>query len=202
MLSLAIQSSHRIMKIPLTAFFLISLTACTAMPPKNSDNLCATFTEKEDWYTDARQSYEKWGVPVSVQMAIMHQESHFVADAKPPRTWLLGIIPWFRPSSAYGYAQAKDETWDDYLDKAGSWSADRDDFADAADFIGWYGNASHAKLGISKGDAKNLYLAYHEGNGGYQRKSYVNKDGLKRIADKVAYRARLFQSQLNACKMN
>ena len=172
------------------------------MPPKNSDNLCATFTEKEDWYTDARQSYEKWGVPISVQMAIMHQESHFVADAKPPRIWLLGIIPWFRPSSAYGYAQAKDETWDDYLDKAGSWRADRDDFADAADFIGWYGNASHAQLGIAKWDAKNLYLAYHEGNGGYQRKSYVNKEGLKRIADKVAYRAKLFQRQLDACKMN
>ena len=72
---------------------------------------------------NAKQSYEKWGVPIPVQMAIMHQESHFVADAQPPRTWLLGIIPWFRPSSAYGYAQAIDETWDDYLDKAGSWGA-------------------------------------------------------------------------------
>ena len=172
------------------------------MPPKNGDNLCATFKEKEDWYADARQSYEKWGIPVSVQMAIMHQESHFVADAKPPRIWLLGIIPWFRPSSAYGYAQAKDETWDDYLDKTGRWYADRDDFADASDFVGWYCSVSHIKLGIQKEDTKNLYLAYHEGNGGYQRKSYLNKDGLKRIADKVAYRARLFQSQLDACKMN
>ena len=49
-----------------------------------------------------------------------------------------------------------------------------------------------------------LYLAYHEGRGSYQRKSYLNKVGLglKRVADKVAYRARLFQSQLDACKMN
>lgn len=172
------------------------------MPPKNSDNLCATFREKEDWYGEAQKSYEKWGIPVSVQMAIMHQESHFVADAKPPRIWLLGIIPWFRPSSAYGYAQAKDETWSDYLDKADRWCADRDDFADAADFVGWYCSVSHAKLGIPKWDAKNLYLAYHEGNGGYQRKSYLNKGRLKRIADKVAYRARLFQSQLDTCKMN
>lgn len=172
------------------------------MPPKNSDNLCAAFKEKEDWYTEAKQSFEKWGVPISVQMAIMHQESRFVADAKPPRPWLLGIIPWFRPSSAYGYAQAKDETWNDYLDSAGSWSADRDDFSDAADFIGWYGYVSHTKLGIAKEDARNLYLAYHEGNGGYQHKTYANKAWLKRIADKVAYRARLFQSQLDACKMN
>jgi hypothetical protein len=135
-------------------------------------------------------------------MAIMHQESHFVADALPPRTWLLGIIPWFRPSSAYGYAQALDGTWDVYLDKAGSWGADRDDFADAADFIGWYSNLSNSKLGIAKGDAKNLYLAYHEGHGGYRHKSYLKKAWLKRTADKVAYRARLFQRQLNACKMN
>ena len=190
------------MKNGLILFFVFSLAACTAVPPKNGDNICATFTEKDDWYADAKESYEKWGVPISVQMAIMHQESHFVADAQPPRVWLLGIIPWFRPSSAYGYAQVKDETWDDYLDKAGGWTSDRDDFSDAADFIGWYCNISHSRLGISKGDAKNLYLAYHEGHRGYQRKSYLHKAWLQRVADKVAYRARLFQSQLGTCKMN
>jgi hypothetical protein len=189
------------MKKPLILPFLFSLAACTTVPPKNSDNICATFRENEEWYANAKQSFEKWGVPIPVQMAIMHQESHFIADAQPPRTWLLDIIPWFRPTSAYGYAQVIDETWDDYLDKAGSWGADRDEFADAADFIGWYGNISHSRLGISKGDAKNLYLAYHEGHGGYQRKSYLQKAWLKRVAEKVAYRARLFQSQLEACKM-
>jgi hypothetical protein len=188
------------MKNLLTLFFVFSLAACTAVPPKNSDNICATFREKEDWYDDAKESYEKWGVPIPVQMAIMHQESHFVADAQPPRTWLLGFIPWFRSSSAYGYAQAKDETWDDYLDKAGSWSADRDEFADAADFIGWYSNISHSRLGISKGDANNLYLAYHEGHGGYQHKSFLKKPWLQQVAIKVAKRATLFQSQLSACE--
>jgi len=108
------------MKKPFILPFLFSLAACTSVQPKNSDNICATFREKEDWYDDAKKSYEKWGVPIHVQMAIMHQESHFVADAQPPRTSLLGIIPWFRPTSVYGYAQAIDETWDDYLDKAGS----------------------------------------------------------------------------------
>jgi hypothetical protein len=57
-------------------------------------------------------------------------------------------------------------------------------------------------LGIPKGDAKNLYLAYHEGHNGYKHRSYLNKAWLQKIADKVAYRARLFQSQLGACKMN
>ncbi len=197
-----INTLHHIIKTQLILFLVFSLAACTALPPKNSDNICATFREKDDWYTDAQESYKKWGVPISVQMAIMHQESHFVADAQPPRVWLVGIIPWFRPSSAYGYAQVKDETWDDYLDAAGGWTSDRDDFADAADFIGWYCNISHSRLGISKGDAKNLYLAYHEGHSGYKHKSYLKKAWLQRVADKVAYRARLFQSQLGACKMN
>ncbi len=180
---------------------LLIIAACTALPPKNSDNICAAFREKEDWFDSARQSYQRWGVPIPVQMAIMHQESHFVADAQPPRDWLLGIIPWFRPSSAYGYAQATDDAWDDYLDSAGDWGADRDEFDDATDFIGWYSNISHSRLGISKGDAKNLYLAYHEGHSGYQHKSYLKKRWLMRIADNVAHRARLFQNQLRTCKI-
>ena len=181
---------------------LCLLVACTVAPPKDTENLCATFQENEEWYTDAKQAYEKWGVPISVQMAIMHQESHFVADAQPPRTWILGIIPWFRPSSAYGYAQALDGTWDDYREQAGSFGADRDEFADATDFIGWYSHLSHRKLGIPKSDAKNLYLAYHEGHAGYQHKTYLRKAWLKRVADKVAYKARIFQHQLATCKMN
>ena len=189
------------MKKHLILLLLVILAAsCTALPPKNSDNICSTFREKDDWYEDAKNSYEKWGVPIYIQMAIMHQESHFVADAEPPRPWLLGFIPLPRESSAYGYAQAKDETWDGYLDKAGSWGADRDEFADATDFIGWYCNVSHTRLGISKLDAKNLYLAYHEGHGGYQRKSYLQKAGLVQIANKVAKRAKLFQSQLGECQ--
>jgi hypothetical protein len=186
----------------LLILFLLAymMAACSALPPKNGDNLCAAFREKEDWYDDAKDSFEKWGIPIHIQMAIMHQESHFVADAQPPRPWLLGFIPLPRASSAYGYAQAKDETWDDYQSKAGSWAADREEFSDAADFIGWYCNISHTRLGISKLDAKNLYLAYHEGHGGYQRKSYRQKAGLVQIADKVARRAKLFQSQLRDCQ--
>jgi len=114
------------------------LASCASLPPNNRDNLCAIFAEQEDWYPNVQKAAQKWGIPVTVIMAIMHQESRFVADARPPRTWLLGIIPWFRSSSAYGYAQAIDETWDAYLQKAGSGRSDRDDFADAADFIGWY----------------------------------------------------------------
>jgi hypothetical protein len=190
------------MKKPLILFLLFFLTACIPLPPHNSENICSTFREKDGWYDDAKKSFDKWGVPISIQMAIMHQESHFVADAQPPRPWFLGFIPLPRPSNAYGYAQAKDETWDHYQQKAGSWGAGRDDFADAADFIGWYCSVSHSRLGISKLDTKNLYLAYHEGHGGYQRKSYLQKPNLVQIAEKVARRAKLFQNQIGECQQD
>lgn len=182
-------------------FLCLLLASCATAPPTNRDNLCAVFTERDAWFEESQSAAQKWGIPVAVIMAIMHQESSFVANAKPPRTWLLGFIPWFRPSSAYGYAQAKDETWDDYVNSAGSWWSDRDDFADAADFIGWYCQISHNKLGIVPTDAKNLYLAYHEGHRGFQKKTYLRSAALRRIADKVALRTKLYQRQLNECKM-
>lgn len=190
------------MKKLLILFLSLVLVSCAELPPKNADNVCSTFKEKTDWYEEAKQASERWHIPIPILMAIMYQESGFVADAKPPRTWLLGFIPWTRPSSAFGYAQALDDTWDNYLDNAGSFSADRDDFADAIDFIAWYNYLSHTKLGISIQDAKNLYFAYHEGHEGYHHKSYAGKTDLQKAANKVAYRARLFQNQLSRCQMN
>ncbi|MCK4842524.1 MAG: hypothetical protein KAT04_11700 [Methylococcales bacterium] len=183
--------------------FLIPLIvcSCTATPPKNVNSLCEIFREKDDWYSEAKESYQKWGVPIHVIMAIMHQESHFVADAQPPRPLLLGFIPWFRSSSAYGYAQAQDGTWDEYLANSRShWSADRDDFYDTSDFIGWYCTITHQKLGISKWDTHKLYLAYHEGHGGYHRKTYLRKKWLLKVASKVDKKSKLFRSQLASCK--
>ena len=63
-------------------------------------------------------------------MAMMYQESSFRHDARPPMDYFL-FIPLGRRSSAYGYAQVKDETWDDYKRETGHSWADRDDFGDA-----------------------------------------------------------------------
>ncbi|MFK5951055.1 MAG: hypothetical protein QM500_20060 [Methylococcales bacterium] len=180
-------------------FILFFLSSCTTTP-KNTHNICKVFQEKDDWYADAKTSYERWGLPIHINMAIMYQESHFVADAKPPRPKLLGFIPWFRSSSAYGYAQAQDGTWNDYLNNAGDWGADRDDFADATDFIGWYCSISHKKLGIPLLATKNLYLAYHEGHGGYIRKTYLKKRWLINTSSKVAKMAQQYKTQLLRCK--
>ncbi len=180
--------------------FPLFLCACTSTTPKNTDNICDIFKEKNNWYHETKKSYEKWGIPIHVSMAIMHQESHFVADAQPPRTRLLGFIPWLRPSTAYGYAQAIDATWQEYLNNISHWRAERDEFADASDFIGWYCSISHQRLGISKWDTDKLYLAYHEGHGGYKRKTYLNKPWLLRVAKKVDKKSRQFRSQLSSCK--
>jgi len=179
---------------------ILLLPSCTASQPKNTQNICSIFREKDDWFDYTQNTYEKWGVPIHVQMAIIHQESRFVADAKPPIKWVLGFIPWFRVSSAYGYPQALDGTWDSYLKEAGSWGADRDDFEDASDFVGWYCTVSHKKLGIAKWDTRKQYLAYHEGQNGFKRKTHLKKRWLLKVSRKVDKRAKLYNQQLKGCR--
>ncbi len=169
-------------------------------PPRHVDNLCSIFDEKNGWYDDARKAQKRWGSSISTMMAIMHQESHFQPKAKPERTRILWIIPGPRKSSAYGFAQVKDETWDWYKDKAGRWGADRDDFGDAIDFVGWYNHISHESNGIKLDDTYSLYLAYHEGHGGFKRRTFKKKTWLQRVAHKVSARADLYQRQLNGCE--
>ncbi|MDO8954787.1 MAG: hypothetical protein Q7V63_08055 [Gammaproteobacteria bacterium] len=176
------------------------LSGCAPAPPQNMSNICSIFQQYPKWYWEALDSYKQWGVPVSVQLAIVHAESHFQPGARPPRTTLLGFIPWTRPTSAYGYAQAVDGTWLNYQTQTSRHSADRDEFGDATDFIGWYGYTANKKLGISKRNAYQLYLAYHEGINGYAAGTYRDKPWLITIAQNVQYQATAYRKQLHYCK--
>ncbi len=147
-----------------------------------------------------RKSYRKWGVPIAIQLSIIYHESRFKHDAKTPRRKLFWVIPWFRQSSAYGFAQVKDKTWKWYKQKRGKRFARRTQFKHVVDFIGWYCHQSYRRNGIRKNDAYNLYLAYHEGHGGFSRRSYQRKPWLKKIARKVARRADRYQRQLDHCE--
>ena len=178
---------------------ILFLAACATTPPAEVSDVCQIFREKSGWYEDAKESRARWGVPVSVSMAFMHQESRFVATAKPPRKKLWGVIPGPRPSDSYGYSQAKNSTWEWYQRSTGNYGADRDDFGDAIDFIGWYNNVSNKELGIDKQDAFRLYLAYHEGHGGYRKQSYRSKDWLVDVARKVERQAKRYNGQLQEC---
>jgi len=146
------------------------------------------------------RSQKKYGTPIHVQLAIIHQESSFKHNAKTERTHIFWVIPWGRKSTAYGYAQVKDGTWDWYKQKTGNRGADRDNFADATDFIGWYTDVSQKTLGISKWDAENQYLAYHEGHGGFKRKNYRKKPWLMKVAKKVQRNSLKYAAQLKKCE--
>ena len=179
---------------------LVLLAACATLPPQQPDDLCEIFREKPDWYEDAEDATQRWGTPAFVSMAMMYQESSFREDARPPMQYFLWIIPIGRASSAYGYAQVKDETWEQYQEETGSSWADRDDFADAIDFMGWYTSKSQQLNGVSKWDAYNQYLNYHEGWGGFRRGTYLQKSWLPPVARKVDARARRYALQLHSCQ--
>lgn len=186
----------------LVAALLLLLSACATPIPKNTANVCSIFEEHRDWYKAAKKAEKRWSSPIAVSMAIIHQESSFEQKARPPRRYYLGFIPGRRPSNAYGYAQALDGTWDQYRDEAGNWGARRTSFKDAVDFIGWYNNSSMRLNRIRRDDAYNLYLAYHEGNGGFSRKTYNNKGWLKNAAANVQSNSERYQAQLQGCEKN
>jgi hypothetical protein len=185
--------------VPAIAFALCVVAGCATTPPSDPDSICAIFDEKRGWYKAASRSEKRWGTPVHVQMAITYQESTFEHDARPERGKLLGVIPWKRPSDAYGYAQALDSTWQRYQDETGRSFADRDKFSDAIDFVGWYTDLSQRAAGISKWDPYNQYLAYHEGPTGWKQGSYRNKGWLVDTAQRVDTRAREWGVQLKRC---
>ena len=181
-------SSMIILSLLCTIPALVLGCAHLGKPPGEIDNICQIFRQNRDWYQSAYRSSKKWSVSIPVLMAIVHQESKFKAKAKPPRTTCFCFLPGPRPSSAYGYSQAVDETWEKYKSNTGNWGADRDNFADAIDFIGWYCYVSHKTCKIKRTDAYNLYLAYHEGQGGFNRGTYQKKSWLKRVAGNLKSR--------------
>jgi hypothetical protein len=182
--------------ILMMGFFLAS---CVSKPPRDVDNICSIFRQYPRWYAAAKDVERRWRVPVPVQMAIIHQESKFDGHARPPRGKLLGFLPMHRPSTAYGYAQALTSTWAIYRKSHGNLFSSRDNFAEGVNFIGWYANAARVRAGILPSDAYTLYLAYHEGVGGFQRKTYLKKPWLIQVARKVKAKTALYRNQLATC---
>lgn len=178
---------------------LLTLGGCATQRPRDIGNICAIFEQKPSWYSDAQRSQRRWGVPTSTLMAMMWQESRFQPTVKPPRERLLGIIPWMRPSTANGFSQATYETWWQYQDYTDNFAARRSNFKDAIDFVGWYSYLSHKKLGIPLNDTYGLYLAYHEGWGGYAARSYRRKRWLIEVSRRVQEQANRYHDQLVRC---
>ena len=189
-------------KLLILFFFSPLLISCVNRPPADVNNVCRIFRQYPQWYWNAQDVERRWRIPIAVQMAIIHQESKFDGRAKPPRTKLLGIVPWKGPSTASGYTQALSSTWRQYkmAQGGGRTLASRGNFADGVDFIGWYANQAYLRAGIPHDNAYELYLAYHEGIGGYMRRTYLAKPWLIQVARKVKARSQLFQAELNLCR--
>lgn len=185
-----------------TLGLLLFVAACGSgnfTAPRNLDSACSIVSQRPAYLRAMKSTEQKWGVPVNVQMATIYQESKFIGNARTPQRFALGIIPMGRQSSAYGYSQALDGTWDEYRRSTGRRGAKRDDIKAATDFIGWYMAESSEELGFGLADTRSQYLAYHEGRAGYARGSYKSKSWLRRIAGEVEARAELYGNQLRAC---
>lgn len=186
----------------LALFALLALLGACGheKPPTQVVDACRMQTERPEWFEAMRDTERKWGIPVSVQLATIARESSFVADAQPTKRIGSGIFSREVPrSSAYGYAQALEGTWDDYREDTGRHGADRDDFADSSDFIGWYMAGATRVNGLAPHDAYNQYLAYHEGKAGYARGSYRAKTWLPEVARDVQSWASRYDAQLRGC---
>jgi hypothetical protein len=191
------------MKRALGAVLILMIVASCGGPkgsPRNLDNACLLLAERKPYARAFRNVERKYGVPTAVMMAMIHQESKFDGAARTPHRYALGVIPMGRQSSAYGYSQALDGTWEEYLQKTGNRGARRTNINDATDFMGWYMTETRDRLGIPLSDTYNQYLAYHDGRAGYARGSYKSKAWLVDVAQKVARRAEIYNIQLSNCR--
>lgn len=170
--------------------------------PADINDACSILINKRGWYGDVLRTEKRWGVPMSVTLAFVRHESSFKKKAKQPRRKILRFIPWKRVSSASGYAQAINKTWEQYLRETqkGGFMTRRSDFKDATDFIGWYNSKSARLLKIKKDDAYKLYLAYHEGWGGYRKGTYKDKQWLIKVARRVEKTEKTYRRQISGCR--
>ena len=175
-------------------------TYSCASVPTNTANSCSIFSEKYLWFKHAKNTEEKWGTPISLQLAIVKMESGFDWLAKPPRQRLFKVIPYKRPSSSLGYSQAVKGTWEQYKRETNNPLATRARFKDSVDFIGWYINKTSKILKISKNDAYRQYLAYYKGWGDYKNYSKDKKAII--YAKSVKDMASKYRKQLTSCKKN
>ncbi|MDA5092878.1 transglycosylase SLT domain-containing protein [Aliiroseovarius sp. KMU-50] len=180
--------------------FVASCGGGSSKAPRNLDNACSIIKQRPKIHRAMKKTQRKWGVPVHVQMAVIHQESKFIPDARTPVKYVLGVLPMGRASSAYGYAQALDATWKEYQRAEGGRGAERTDIRDATDFMGWYMTETREVTGLPLSDARGQYLAYHEGRTGYLRGSYRNKSWLMRVAGDVEQRSYRYRVQLQNCR--
>jgi hypothetical protein len=179
-------------------------SACAGAPqPSNAQiaDACLLLQHNKPWHEALRSAARDWGAPMGFTLAVMKQESSFDGAALAPRgerQWF-GLVEGQRLSSAAGYSQALESTWEIYKKATGKGGASRNSFQDSSDFIGWYFNTTGKRTGLGQYDYKAHYLAYHEGAAGYLKGAWKNKSWLVETANRVAAQAARYESQISAC---
>lgn len=201
------------LRAALLALSTAALVSCaSAKPPSRIDDICVIFKEKRSWRRAVRKASRRWDISTPILMAFVKQESSFRGRVRPRlKKWvrfvtpkfmepMIGYLPGTRLSDSKGYSQALRSTWDLYRKDAGrSRLARRTSFKDSVDFIGWYNDQSARRLEIARGDAYNLYMAYHEGWGGFERRTWDRKLWLWEVGRSVTRQARDYDRQLEDC---
>ncbi|MEN9855999.1 MAG: hypothetical protein RL186_822 [Pseudomonadota bacterium] len=178
--------------IVLLALVLAGCATTNVKPPANTADACAILAEKRGWESHVFEAARNWSVSPGTILSFIRHESGFRHNARP-------VDKGGKPlSSAYGYAQALDGTWAHYERVQGG--GKRKSFEDSADFIGWYLDQISKQTKVQKSDARNLYLAYHEGPGGFNRGTYRAKTWLLGVAQRVDAQAQTYDNQLQRCE--
>lgn len=192
---------HKIVFVALALSIGGVLSGCASTPVR-TNNACAVLDQKDgffnNWASKAKAAERKYGIPMPIILATINTESGYQHNARPPRKKLLGFIPWKRPSSAYGYSQALNGTWDHYRKATGNWNANRKDFGDATDFVGWFHRESVNRNGVNPNDAYSLYLNYYLGHAAYSRGARGNATAVQG-AQRTDTIARRYDQQLRSC---
>ena len=168
---------------------VLALAACApaqkeaAAPPANET--CALIASHKGWEKALAASVGRWGVPPHVQLAVMRQESNFELPKRPS----------VQPLTPHGYAQADARTWAAYRRAADRPNAKRQDFADSADFIGWYFHETRERADLPFSRVADHYLAYSRGAYAKGKPSQA----ARRNAARVAAYARSYEKDLAAC---
>ena len=135
----------------------------------------------------------------ALTLAFIKHESGFQAKARPVKKWLIrGWIPWTYHSSARGYAQITDATWQDFS-QAQNGLVSRYALVDHIHFINWY-FYKHERHLSNPGNFYEAYFLYHDGPAGYYQKKYRRSHRLHRFTQRVAADAQRYQHQLANCQ--
>ena len=166
----------------------------------NIDNACLILKQNPDWHRALYRTQLVYRISIPVQLAFVRHESSFNHKARPVNNKKKWFIFNSYKSTAYGFAQVLNGTWDEFQTTFKNKKLKRTNFGHSVEFIGWY-NRKHINSGLDGNNISHLYLAYHEGLGGYKKKTYINKPCLVDYSNSVQKTSIKYSNQISSCNI-